>query len=305
MGVTGPRPARIRSRTALKSVAVPSPPTASPLDDVLASVLEVLARTAPDGSRGPEVLDCGGGSGSRAVPLAVRGAQVTVVDASIDALAILARRAAEAGVPERVRGVQADVENLSKTADPGSADLVLVHGVLGSIRDPAQVLNAAANAVRGGGYLSVVVPNPVAAVLARAFAGELSVALADLEAAQTDAPDRPLDLDALRALVRAAGLDVELTQGLGAFSSTLPGSVLDAQLGTRATLAALDRRAAELSPYREIAGQLHLLARRPVAGPQETRWAGAEQDEAGPDGAGPAEAGSGVSRLPGTGSHGT
>lgn len=252
------------------------------LDAVLASVLSELTVGRQRGSRPvagstepgpapadeahgvdrPEVLDCGGGSGSRAVPLAVRGAHVTVVDSSIDALAILARRAAEAGVGDRVRGIQADVENLVESAGAGSADLVLVHGVLDATRDPAQVFAAAATAVRPEGYLSVVVPNPVAAVLARALAGDLDSALEGLTTAGDSTASR-LDLDGLRALAEAAGLEVTLTQGLGAFSSSVPGSVLDGQPGSRAVLNELDRRASGLSPYREIAGQLHLLARRP------------------------------------------
>jgi S-adenosylmethionine-dependent methyltransferase len=267
--------------------AIASRPAAggSLLDAVLATVLDEIAAgrepraceadghaadgpaSEPGARRGPgagqpEVLDCGGGSGRRAVPLAVRGAHVTVVDSSIDALAILARRAAEAGVGDRVNGVQADVENLAESAGPGSADLVLVHGVLGATRVPAQVVAAAAAAVRPGGYLSVVVPNPVAAVLARALAGDLDSALEELTASGDSSATR-LDLTGLRALAEAAGLEVTLTQGLGAFSSSVPGSVLDGQPGARATLNELDHRAAGLSPYREIAGRLHLLARRP------------------------------------------
>ena len=232
------------------------------LDEVLAGVLDdiVIGRESAQ----PEVLDCGGGSGSRAVPLAVRGARVTVIDSSIDALAILARRAAEAGVGDQVRGVQADVENLADSTGPDSADLVLVHGVLGATRDPAQVVAAAAAAVRTGGYLSIVVPNPVAAVLARALAGDLTSALQELTTSQDSSAAR-LDLAGLRSLAEAAGFEVTLTQGLGAFSSSVPGSVLDGQPGARAILGELDRRASGLSPYREIAGQLHLLARRPRA----------------------------------------
>ena len=244
------------------------PATARPaagglLDVVLAAVLDDIASGREAGQ--VEVLDCGGGSGSRAVPLAVRGARVTVIDSSIDALAILARRASEAGVGDQVRGVQADVENLADSAGPDSADLVLVHGVLGSTRDPAYVVAAAAAAVRRGGYLSVVVPNPVAAVLARALAGDLDSALEELTASQDSAAGR-LDLTGLRSLAEAAGFEVTLTQGLGAFSSSVPGSVLDGQPGARAVLNELDHRASGLSPYREIAGQLHLLARRPRAG---------------------------------------
>lgn len=291
---------------ALVSVAMPANPNqpgpgGGLLDAVLGSVFDDLAGadrcdgaagavgTAAAGSAAAGtavVLDCGGGSGSRAVPLAVRGATVTVLDSSIDALAILGRRAAEAGVVERVRGVQADVESLGDFAGPASADLVLLHGVLDATREPAQVVAAAAAAVRAGGYLSVVVPNPVAAVLARALAGELSSALAELtlndpagatvtEAAGATVTDpmepardpsamAPMDLDRLRTLVEAAGLEVTATHGLGAFSSSVPGSVLDGRPGARGILEELDRRGAARSPYREIAGRLHLLARRPA-----------------------------------------
>lgn len=263
----------------MSAIANQQRPGGSLLDAVLGSVLDDLAgagASAGSGGAGsargpaPVVLDCGGGSGSRAVPLAVRGAAVTVIDSSIDALAILSRRAAEAGVGQRIQGVQADVESLADVAAPASADLVLVHGVLDAIRDPAQVVAAAAAVVRAGGYLSVVVPNPVAAVLARALAGDLSSALAELKvtdpvhAASGPGSTAGLDLDGLRILVETAGLEVVATQGLGAFSSSVPGSVLDGQPASRAVLDELDRRGAVRSPYREIAGRLHLLARRPA-----------------------------------------
>jgi S-adenosylmethionine-dependent methyltransferase len=271
----------------MSGIAQQPRPGGSLLDAVLGSVLDDLAdagdSVGPPGADGagsdmttsvagavPVVVDCGGGSGSRAVPLAVRGAAVTVIDSSIDALSILARRAAEAGVAERIHGVQADVESLADVIESASADLVLVHGVLDATRDPAQVLAAAAAVVRAGGYLSVVVPNPVAAVLTRALAGDLSSALAELTLTDPgDADAGPevaaqLDLDGLRVLVETAGLEVMATHGLGAFSSSVPGSVLDGQPAARAVLDELDRRGAGRSPYREIAGRLHLLARRPA-----------------------------------------
>ncbi|MDQ1743527.1 MAG: hypothetical protein QOE23_1866, partial [Pseudonocardiales bacterium] len=71
----------------------------------------------PDGAQqigAPRVLDCGGGSGGLAVPLAAEGAVVTVVDVSIDALATLMRRAAEAGVSDRVTAVQGEAESLAE-----------------------------------------------------------------------------------------------------------------------------------------------------------------------------------------------
>ena len=59
-------------------------------------------------------LDVGGGTGGFAVPLAELGHRVTVVDPSPDALAALQRRAAEAGVADRVRAVQGDAAGLAR-----------------------------------------------------------------------------------------------------------------------------------------------------------------------------------------------
>src|ERR1700710_1073770 len=71
------------------------------------------------------VLDVGGGSGMFAVPLARLGHDITVVDPSADALATLHRRAQNAGVADRVRGLQGDGDRLSDAlgSAEGSYDL--------------------------------------------------------------------------------------------------------------------------------------------------------------------------------------
>src|SRR3954465_3645742 len=81
----------------------------------------------------PAVLDCGGGSGTYAVPLAGLGAEGTVVDISAAALAPPARRAGGAGVGQLVHPVQGDVEALGDLVEPGRFDLVLAHGILESV----------------------------------------------------------------------------------------------------------------------------------------------------------------------------
>src|SRR4051794_5582455 len=83
-----------------------------------------LAQVSTPG-RPAELLDCGGGSGTYAVPLAVAGADVTVVDISADALATLSHRADEAGVAALVHPVQGDVETLGELLDGRQFDLVL------------------------------------------------------------------------------------------------------------------------------------------------------------------------------------
>jgi SAM-dependent methyltransferase len=213
------------------------------------------------------VLDVGGGTGGFAVPLASAGHRVTVIDASPDALAALTRRAAEAGVADRVRAVQGDGDALADLVAPDSADLVLCHSLLEVVDDPVTVVKALAATLRPGGVASVLVANRVAAVLGRAVSGHLDIATALLtdpegRAGGRDTLRRRFDLESAGALLADGGLVVEQTHGVRVVADLLPGAVLEGQ--TEALLA-FELAASELSPYREVATQLHLFARRPAA----------------------------------------
>lgn len=221
------------------------------------------------------VLDVGGGSGNFAVPLARLGHDVTVVDPSADALATLQRRAGTAGVGERVRGVQGDGDRLHELLDAhqhtpgqdgvgGTYDLALCHSVLEVVDDPGATLRQIAGALHSGGQVSVATVNRAGAVLARALAGHPVEALALLED-RDPAPGRarparrrfaPADL---LALVEGAGLVPGTWRGisvvadlLGAASGADPSAVRRLELSL-----------AEVSPYRDVATGLHLLATRP------------------------------------------
>jgi S-adenosylmethionine-dependent methyltransferase len=205
------------------------------------------------------VLDCGGGSGTYSVPLAAAGADVTVVDISADALAILSRRAAEAGVARLVHPLQGDVEALGELLAGRQFDLVLAHGILESVDDVGASFAGIAAAVRPGGLISLLVGNPAAAVIARALAGEPAIALAELR--ELDAVNARISPDAVQALCAAAGFAVEARHGIGVFSDLVPGSALD-QPGARDALERLDAEAAGRSPFADVAARVHLLVRR-------------------------------------------
>ncbi|MGI5216013.1 methyltransferase domain-containing protein [Plantactinospora sp. CA-290183] len=211
------------------------------------------------------VLDVGGGTGGFAVPLAEAGHRVTVVDASPDALAALTRRASEAGVADRVRAVQGDGDALAGLVEPAAADLVLCHAVLEVVDDPGRVVEALATALRPGGAASVLVANRVAAVLSRVMNGHLDVAatlLADPEgrAGPRDTLRRRYDAETAAALLRAAGLQVEATHGVRVFADLVPAVAADTD--PQAVLD-LELTVAAEPPYRDVAAQLHLFARRP------------------------------------------
>ncbi len=227
------------------------PSTAS--DARLAAVPDPLERAlaAIAGIERPVVVDVGGGSGTSAVPLALRGCQVVVVDSSIDALAILSRRARDAGVGPQIRGIQGDADRLSQAVGVETADLVLCHRLLEELDDPGAAVRAMAQVLRFGGVLSVLAAGRFGAVLAQARAGrvrEAQAALTDPEGRFSDHDPlrRRFDLDGLSALFDAADLRIESAAGVGLGT---PDPDLEASLGVHPV-------------FRQLGTDLQLLGRR-------------------------------------------
>ena len=231
-----------------------------------AVVWEVLTAALPTGPL--VVVDAGGGSGGFGVPLARLGHRVTVVDPSPDALASLERRAAEEGADGAVTGIQGDLDTLLDVVPAGAADLVLCHSVLEVVDDPARGLAAASAALKPGGLASVLTANRTAAVLSRALGGHFDDAAAALDdpAGRWGAADgtrRRFGLDELLALVAGAGLTDPEVHGVRIFTDLVAGGVLDADPAGFEALVRLEVAAAARPPYRDIATQLHVLARHP------------------------------------------
>jgi SAM-dependent methyltransferase len=215
----------------------------------------------------PRVLDVGGGSGAWAVPLAGLGCAVTVVDSSPNALAALQRRARDAGVDDLVHAVQGDVDALGDVVAAGSADLVLGHGLLEIVDDPARSVAALTTAADADAAVSVLTAGRYAAVLSRTLAGRLADARAlltdpDGRFGPDDALRRRLDADALQALLEGRGLRVEVLQGDGVLEQWIPGATRDGGPSAARVVAELEELAAGAIPLRDVAARLHALARR-------------------------------------------
>jgi len=140
---------------------------------------------------------------------------------------------------------------------------VLCHSVLEVVDSPVSAAKSIAATLRPGGAASVIVANRAAAVLARAISGHLDAAHALLtdptgSTGPADRLRRRYDAPSASALLAGAGLTVEQIHGVRVITDLVPGVVLDSE---QERLRAIETLAATLPPYRDIATQLHLLAR--------------------------------------------
>ena len=146
--------------------------------------------------------------------------------------------------------------------------MVLCHGVLEVVDDPAAALATLAGCVRPGGVLSLLVAQRHAAVIARAMAGHFQQALAMLDPADHRRPTAPgrtgrrFTYDELTALVAGAGFEVDAVHAIRVFTDLVPGSLLDLEPGATAALVELEQAVAARPEYLPLATQLHLLAHR-------------------------------------------
>lgn len=229
-----------------------------------AVIWEALQPVLTDGAC--DVLDIGGGTGGFAVRVAELGHRVTVVDPSPDALAALDRRAREVGVD--VVGQQGDIGTLLDIRGADGADVVLCHGVLEVVDDPVEALATIREVLRPDGWLSLLVAQRYAAVVARAMAGHFQQALSLLdpvghppESAPSARAGRRFAADEVVALLGSSGFEVAAVHGVRVFADLVPGSLLDLEPGASAALAELEHAVSERPEFLPLATQVHLLAR--------------------------------------------
>ncbi len=210
----------------------------------------------------PTVLDCGGGSGTFAVPLAADGARVTVVDISADALATLSRRAAEAGVADRVVPVAGDVEALDAVAAVCRRDRSTWCSRTGSsVRSTTSTRRSPRSRVRCGpaGWSACWWQSGRRRCSPARWRATCLLRGANSTNSTQATRARPASV---RALCDRHGLEVEQVHGIGVFTDLVPGAALDAP-GARGALAELEAQCATRSPFADIAARVHVLARRP------------------------------------------
>lgn len=179
-----------------------------------AVVAATLAREVGRIGGGPlRILDVGGGDGLDALPLAAAGHDVTVLDTSEPMLARARASAERRGTPIETR--HGSIDDL---AGLGRFDLVLCHFLLQYRLEGASDLAALVAAVRPGGLLSLIAPNPASRVLSTLVRTGPAEALATLEATTErsitfDTVVRKLDADEVAGHLAELGAPVVARYG--------------------------------------------------------------------------------------------
>ena len=237
-----------------------------------AVVGETLRRQALElGGRagGLRVLDVGGGDGRDAVPLASAGHHVTIADPEASWLDEARRRAAEAGVADRVRTIEASLEDLSGVGD--GYDLVLCHFVLHyRPADAGDVARLAAR-LRPGGRVSVMAPNPHARVIMRLTREGPEAALAELESDLFDSATftttgRKVTAEEVATELGTSGLEVVGRYAARVVNDYVSDDALKQDAAYYAALERLELALCDREPYIHLGGMWQLVAARPSDG---------------------------------------
>lgn len=217
-------------------------------------------------SRG-SVLDVGCGQGTQALLLARAGHQVTGLDISPDLLEKfrVALGTEPADVAARVRLIQGPGEAAPEIAGD-SYDLILCHGLLPYLDDPAPMLNALSECAAAEAVLSLLVRNGYATAMRDGLRGRWAGALAAFDspdyvnrlglAAHAHTPEELDRVTARHGWRRSEWYGVRVFTDHRDDEAPPPAYQL-------AQLLASESEAGRRDPYRQVAALLHIVYTRP------------------------------------------
>jgi S-adenosylmethionine-dependent methyltransferase len=212
------------------------------------------------------VLDVGGGAAHQSLPLARLGYEVTVLDPSPAMLAKAEARvhAEPAEVRRRVRLVEASGEQAEAATAGTLFDVVLCHGVLMYVDDPAPLVGALCRRLQPGGVVSVMALNAKTLAIRPALDGRWADALAAFDAegevGVLGAETRGDTVEALSELLRDGAVEPAAWYGVWLFADWME---LPVETTDIAAVAEVELQASLRDPYRQLSRVFHLVGRRP------------------------------------------
>lgn len=211
------------------------------------------------------VCDVGGGSGRQSVPLARRGYEVVILDPSEEMLGEARRNLASEDevVRGRVSLVLGAGEEAPNILEGESFDVVLCHGVLMYLDDPAAMVRALAALARPGAVVSVLFKNAEALAMRPGLEGRFRDAVAafgaDRDLGGHGAVTRADAVKNLSARFREAGIEPVGWYGVRVFTDHVGDRPPDPDL---TEILEVEWEAGRRDPYRGVARLGHLIGRK-------------------------------------------
>jgi S-adenosylmethionine-dependent methyltransferase len=229
---------------------------------------QVVALEAAGSGRPLRVLDVGGGDGRDSRPLAAAGHEVTIVDTSSGMLEVARTEAERAGIADRVQLVEGSLDDLDSLVDT-THDLVLCHFVLQYRLDCDTDLAILARALRPGGRLSVVAPNPAGAVLGALVRRGPAAALEELgretsETATFRYEVRKIAAEDVAADLAVVGLEVVARYGARCANDLLVDDQAKRDPAYYAVLERLELALCDREPFLRTGMAWQLVAEKPL-----------------------------------------
>lgn len=213
---------------------------------------------------GASVVDVGCGQGTQAIRLARRGCSVVGVDPSID---LLQRCASDA----RGEGLKIDlrlgrVDDLDPVLGNRRFEVVCAHGVLMYLDDPAAALATLTERLEAGGILSVTFRNGAALAFRPGMRGQWQAAVDAFDAFtyvnELGVDARAERLDDISPVLAARGLITEAWYGVRVFTDPAAADERVVANEDFEQLIRAEQLAGSRDPYRQLASQIHLIARK-------------------------------------------
>ena len=229
---------------------------------------ELIGRQLDDHVRdGVSVLDVGCGQGTQAIRLARRRCAVVGVDPSQDLLDRFASDALTAGLNVDVR--LGRLNDLAAVLGDRRFDVVCAHGLLMYLDDPDSALAVLAERLEPGGILSVTFRNGAALAFRPGMRGQWQAAVEAFDACayvnELGVDARAERLEDIAGYLTKYELTIDTWYGVRVFTDPVSADapVVDAEDFEH--LIRAEQMAGSRDPYRQLALQIHLIARHQPA----------------------------------------
>jgi len=208
-----------------------------------------------------QVLDAGGGMGQIARWLATQGHDITLCDLSAEMLALAERENIVAGLQERITLIHSPIQDLPKLLPDRKFNLVLLHGVIEWMVEPAAAIEAVAPMLERGGAMSVLFFNRNKLFLKWGINGQVESAIAGKpRKSQKLTPTTLIDEEELRRVLAYNQLELLSKAGIRIFHrffTRQPVATINVEDAIE-----LEKHYCHQEPFASLGEHTHLILRK-------------------------------------------